>query len=120
MKMRTVIEAGRQASPLVNEGLSEMKSKLDSFRQLLSDLSSVKSDVARNAVVMECERAIGSLSGTLVDTISKWGEFDSTLSSYRRKFGRVKISQSRDLPGQQMLFSEDAGGLPRQDETENP
>lgn len=118
--MRTVIEAGRQASPLVNKGLSEMKSKLDSFRQLLSDLSSVKSDVARSAVVMECERAIDSLSGTLVDTISKWGEFDSALSSYRRKFGRVKISPSRDLPGQQMLFSDDAGGLPPQDATGSP
>lgn len=106
MKMRTVIEAGREASPLVNEGLSEMGSKLNSFRQLVEDLSSVKSDAARDSLIAECSHMADSLAGSLAHTVSKWNVFDAALTAYRRKFSKVKIVPARDLPGQQVLFED--------------
>lgn len=106
MKMRTVIEAGRKASPQINQGMTEIGEKLSSFRQVLSDLCSVKSDSAREAVMNECLRSIDGLSGSLVDTQSIWREFDETLCGYRYRFGRAKKKKVVDLPGQQVLFEE--------------
>ena len=117
--MRTVIEAGRHASPLVNNGLTEIGSKLESFRQLVSDLSSVKSDMARDAVIGECVRIVDSLSGSLANTVSIWSEFNSSLMSYRYKFGRKKKPKMVDLPGQQVLFDEPTDDEARKDGTES-
>lgn len=106
MKMRTVIEAGRDAAPRVNDGLAEMRSKLDAFRQLVDDLSSVKSDAARDSLIAECARMSDSLGASLADVTATWRSFDGTLGAYRRKFGRVKIAVVKDLPGQQVLFAD--------------
>lgn len=118
--MRDVIEAGREASPLVNEGLAEMRAKVDSFRQLLSDLSSIRCEAAREAVLQECMRSVDSLSGTLVDTASKWDRFDSALVAYKYKFRRVKITLAKDMPGQQMLFDAPSDATSPQGETGSP
>ena len=104
MKMRTVIEAGRSVSPLINEGLSEMRAKLDHFGQLLEDLSSVKSEEGRRAILEECHRGLDSLSGSLVDATSRWNGFDSSLRSYKYRFRKSKKEMPADLPGQQFLF----------------
>ena len=106
MKMRTIIEAGRQASPLVNEGLAEMKSRLASSRQLVLDLASVKSETLRDAALSELLKSLDLISVGLDSTKETWDMFDSALSSYKYKFGRVKINVVRDLPGQQVLFDD--------------
>lgn len=120
MKMRTVIEAGREASPLVNEGLAEMGYRLNSFRQLVEDLSSVKSDAARESLIAECSHMADALADSLAYTTEKWCAFDAALTSYRRKFGKVKISAVRDLPGQQVLFDEQPEPISRQGATGSP
>lgn len=120
MKMRTVIEAGREASPLVNEGLAEIGSKLGAFRQLVEDLSSVKSDAARDSLIAECSYMADVLADSLEHTMAKWRSFDETLNAYRRKFGKVKISLVRDLPGQQVLFDDPDGLTVRQGATGSP
>ena len=116
--MRTVIEAGRKVAPLMNEGLAEMSSRLNSFRQLVEDLSCVKSDAARDSLIAECSHMADGLAGTLSDAISKWCEFDAALNAYRYRFGRVKKAQPKDLPGQQVLFDDATSCCePRQDGT---
>ena len=119
MKMRDVIEAGRKASPLVNEGLDEMSSRLNSFRQLFDDLSSVKRDVAMDSLIAECSYMAGRIAEALSNTISRWNEFESCLSAYKYKFGRVKITSAKDLPGQQFLFERASSAESRKDEKES-
>ena len=106
MKMKTVIEAGRKAAPLVSSGLSEVAEKLVGLRQLLVDLSAVKSEGGMRAVADECVRCLDSISGSLVDTTSKWRDFEGVLGGYKYSFKKAKTTASRDLPGQQMLFGD--------------
>lgn len=104
--MRYVIEAGRKASPLVNDGLSAMRSKVDGFRQLLSDLSTVKSEAGRAAMLCECLKGLDLLSGSLADTYAHWEKFASALKDYKYRFKKTKAERMLDLPGQQLLFAE--------------
>lgn len=120
MKMRTVIEAARKTAPLLNNGLSDIRAKADTFRQLLADMSSVKSEQAREAMARECLRGIDSLSGAIVDTMSKWDEFYSSLSAYKYKFRRVGMPVTKDLPGQQVFFGDVDEPNSRQGATGNP
>ena len=119
MKMREVIGAAREASPLVNKGLDEIASKIDSFRQLVEDLSSVKSDAARDSLIAECSHMADSISGSLADTMAKWKAFDETLSGYRYRFRKAKSVPS-DLPGQMVMFDCSVDPVSRECATENP
>ena len=120
MKMRTVIEAARKTAPLLDGGLSDIRAKADMFRQLIADMSSVKSEQAKEAMTRECLRGLDSLSVAIVDTMSKWDEFYSSLSAYKYKFRRAGTHVEKDLPGQQILFEDDSEPISRQDATGIP
>lgn len=120
MKMRSVIEAGRKAAPLVNKGLAETGLLLDSFRQLAHDLASVRSAEARDVLAAQCASMADKIESALVDTYDKWKALDAAISSYRRKFADSKIRHVRDLPGQQVLFSDGRDAIARQDGKESP
>lgn len=119
MKMRTIIEAGREASPLVNAGLAEMRSELGSSRQLIIDLAAVKSDALRDAALSELLKGIDRTLVSLDSTNETWDGFNSTLSSYKYKFRRVKTRAVKDLPGQQVLFDEPSNAESQTGGTEN-
>jgi hypothetical protein len=103
MKMRTVIEAGRKASPLMNDGLGEAKRLVDSFGQLLVDFSAVKSEEGRAAMLQQCAAGLGRL-GESLDGIGKvWRRFDGTLGDYKYQFDRCKKGPPPDCPGQQIM-----------------
>ena len=81
-----------------------MRSKLDSFRLLLADLASVKSESGRDAMLEECQRSLDGLSEALEDTSSKWTRFDSLLGDYKYQFGkRKKKGLVVDHPNQQIM-----------------
>lgn len=108
MKMRTVIEAGRKASPLVGQALEAACTQLEELVGNMSDLANVRSDAARSAMVNVCTKGLADLHITLGYLGSKWREFDETLGEYRYKFKQPKSKVVKDLPGQQMLFNENA------------
>ena len=103
MKMRAVIEAGRKSSPLIGEGLAGMRSRMDSFGMLLSDMASVKSESGREAMLEECKKSLKSLSESLEYTTSTWARFSSVLGNYKYQFGRRKKGAPPDAPGQQVM-----------------
>jgi len=101
--MRTVIEAGRKSSPLIGEGLNGLQSRLSSFDTLLMDLSSVKSESGREAMLDECRRSLGGISEALASTITEWTKFSSLLGDYKYQFGKRKKGPPPDCPGQQVM-----------------
>lgn len=106
MKMRTVIEAWRKASPLVNKEIAWVGKCLASCRQLLEDMSGVKSDTAKEAIAAECVHELDSLSGAFADLNSAWSKFDESLGEYHYRFRSAKKKSPVDLPGQ-MVFSDE-------------
>ena len=103
MKMKSVIEAGRKASPLVREGFDDLKSRIKSFGQLLSDLASVKSESGREALLAQCVIGLDGLSRAVAATATDWGRFDSILGDYKYNFKRRRKGPPPDLPGQQVM-----------------
>ena len=103
MKMRTIIETGRKTSPVVNTSLAALKTQIDVFGQILSDLSSVQSECGRAALLEQCAGGLARLAAAWNDTTAAWHRFDSTLSDYKYVFGRHKKVSPLDLPGQQLL-----------------
>ena len=101
--MKTIIEAGRKASPLVNKGFEDLKAKFESFGQLVSDLQSVKSESGREAMLTQCSIGLQGLSGLLAETADNWGRFDSILGDYKYNFKKRKKGPPPDLPGQQVM-----------------
>ena len=101
--MRTIIEAARKASPLVNEGFSDLKARLESFGQLVSDLRTVRSDLGREAMLEQCSLGLSKLFALLSDTARDWERFDSILGDYKYNFKKRKKGPPPDLAGQQVM-----------------
>lgn len=110
MKMREVIEAGRKASPLINEKLSSVREMVSEYEQLLSDLSVVQSEAGRKSMIEQCLQGLSRISDAVESVEAPWSRFDGTLRGYVRKF-KSKKDVVRDAPGQTFMFqdSDDKG-----------
>lgn len=109
MRMRYVIEAGRKVSPLVNMGLSCLKDKIAGVEQLINDLSVVKSEDGREAMVRQCLKSVLDLAECVSSVETSWAEFDRVLCDYKYKFRKGKRELMADMPGQSKLFDDKTG-----------
>jgi len=103
MKMRTIIETGRETSPVINTCLNNLKNQIDLFGQILSDFSSVKSECGRAAMLEQCAGGLKSLSESLETAGVAWHKFDAILGDYKYQFDKRRKGQPVDLEGQQVM-----------------
>jgi len=102
MKMRDVIEAGRKASPLVNDGLKGLHKSLEDLIVMVNDVALVKSESIREVMASECKKLMNVLSSEVYDIEKAWHEFDGKLGDYKYKFGR-RNGPPKDAPGQMVM-----------------
>lgn len=102
MKMRDVIEAGRKASPLVNDGFKALHESVEAFLVMVDDIAMVKSEAIRAVMASECKKMMSILSSEVDDIEKAWHEFDGKLGDYKYKFGR-RDGPPKDAPGQMVM-----------------
>lgn len=106
--MRTIIETGRQTSPVINDSLAALEKEIASFGGILSDLASVKSEGGRAAILAKSADELDCLVACFNAAAASWRRFDSTLRDYKYVFGSHRKGPPPDLPGQEvMAFAED-------------
>lgn len=106
MRMRSVIEAGKKASPLVNSCIESLAQCVVRVQTMLADMSDVKSARSMEAIAGECVNEMSVLDGELIALRKHWGEFGSALASYKYKAKKARRKGVVDLPGQQKLFDD--------------
>ena len=106
MRMRSVIEAGKKASPLVNSCIESLAQCIARVQTMLADMSDVKSARSMEAIAGECAKEMSFLNGEFVELRKHWEEFGDALASYKYKARKAKRKGVVDLPGQQKLFDD--------------
>ncbi len=103
--MRTVIEAGRKTSPLINEAIPSVREGLSECLRLISEkLSNVSGGkTSKDIETLTC--IVRSVSCDILKIEEAWACFDGTLGEYKYRFNRSKKKIFKDLPGQQLLFN---------------
>ena len=107
MKMLSVIEAGRHASPLIGKAIDSIIRCIDRCMMLIDDMSEVKSSLSKEAIASECVNEISFMRGEFNELSAFWKEFDEKLSAYKYRPRKSKKNRVVDLPGQQKLFDEE-------------
>jgi len=106
MKMREVIEAGREASPLINMTMDSIGRCIERCQVLLDDMTEVKSNLSREAIASECVNELAFLEGEFKELKTFWARLNGKLEEYKYKPRKQKKKRIVDLPGQQKLFED--------------
>jgi hypothetical protein len=106
MKMREVIEAGREASPLINITMDSIGRCIERCQVLLDDMTEVKSNLSREAIASECVNELAFLGGEFKELKTFWSRLNEKLEEYKYKPRKQKKKRIVDLPGQQKLFED--------------
>lgn len=111
--MRTVIEAGRHASPLISKAIDSVGRCIKRCMALTEDMSGVKSVLSKEAISAECVHELEFLTGEFSELKRFWEEFDEKLGAYKYRERKPKCNRAKDLPGQQVLFEEGETDSPK-------